>query len=60
MAFQPDLARYFQRIDYRGATEPTLASLDAIILAHLCHVPFENVDVLLGRPIELDPARIEQ
>jgi len=60
MPFQPDLSRYFERIDYRGAAVPTLGSLDAIIVGHLRHIPFENVDVLLGRRIELDPASIEQ
>ena len=60
MPFQPDLARYLERIDYRGALTPTLESLNAIILAHLRHIPFENVDVLLGRHIELEPARIER
>lgn len=59
MSFQPDLSHYFERVAYRGPTAPTLANLDAIILAQLCHIPFENVDVLLGRSIDLDPARIE-
>jgi N-hydroxyarylamine O-acetyltransferase len=59
MAFEPDLAAYFERIAYRGPTAPSLSNLDALILAHVIAVPFENVDVLLGRPIVLDPARIE-
>jgi len=60
MPFQPDLPRYFERIDYHGPVAPTLETLNAIILAHLRHIPFENVDILLGRPIELDPARVER
>src|SRR5262245_15176377 len=60
MPFQPDLARYFERIDHRGPVAPTLENLDGIILAHLGHIPFENVDVLLGRHIELEPASIER
>jgi N-hydroxyarylamine O-acetyltransferase len=60
MPFEPDLARYFERIRYRGAVAPTLENLNAIILAHLRHIPFENVDVLLGRGIELAPERIER
>jgi N-hydroxyarylamine O-acetyltransferase len=59
MAFEPDLAAYFERIAYRGPTAPSLSNLDALILAHVIAVPFENVDILLGRPIVLDPARIE-
>lgn len=59
MAFAPDLARYFERIDYAGPTEPSLANLNSIIFAHLSRIPFENLDILLGRPIELEPAGVE-
>src|SRR5262245_61409196 len=60
MIFEPDLAAYFERIAFRGPTAPSLPNLDALIIPHLSHIPFENVDVLLGRPISIDPARIEQ
>ena len=49
-----DLAAYCDRIDYSGALEPTPAVLAALHLAHATHIPFENCDVLLGRPIRLD------
>lgn len=49
-----DLAAYFDRIRYDGPREPTLATLHAIVAAHIAAIPFENLDVLLGRPIELD------
>ncbi len=55
-----DLAAYFARIGYTGPREPTLAALQAIAALHTEAIPFENLDVLLGRPIELDPAAIEQ
>ena len=45
---------YFQRIGYRGSHEPTLATLNAIVRAHVQTIPFENLDVLLGRGIDLD------
>jgi N-hydroxyarylamine O-acetyltransferase len=60
MAFEPDLVRYFDRIGYRGPRAPSLATLNALILAHVSAIPFENLDVLLGRPIVLDPAAVEQ
>jgi N-hydroxyarylamine O-acetyltransferase len=50
-----DLEAYFARIGYLGARTPTLATLDAIMHAHVVAIPFENLDVLLGRRIELDP-----
>jgi N-hydroxyarylamine O-acetyltransferase len=49
-----DLAKYFARIDYPGPTEANLPTLRAVHLAHATHIPFENVDVLLGKPIRLD------
>lgn len=56
----PDLAAYFARIGYTGPREPTLANLTAIHRHHARAIPYENLDVLLDRPISLDPAAIEQ
>jgi N-hydroxyarylamine O-acetyltransferase len=49
-----DLDAYFARIGYAGPRTPTLDVLRAISHAHVHAVPFENLDVLLGRPIALD------
>src|SRR4029453_319959 len=49
-----DLAAYLKRIGFEGATRPDLATLQALHLAHATHIPFENLDILLGRPIRLD------
>ncbi|HUG09567.1 MAG TPA: arylamine N-acetyltransferase [Opitutaceae bacterium] len=57
--FSPDLDAYFARIGYAGAREPTLDTLGAIQLAHLNTIPFENVDVLLGHRIHMEPAAVE-
>jgi N-hydroxyarylamine O-acetyltransferase len=59
MAVTLDLDAYLQRIDYRGDIEPTLEVLRALHLAHATHIPFENIDVLLGRPVALDLASLE-
>lgn len=53
-----DLDAYFDRIGYRGPCEPTLDALNAITRAHTSTIPFENLDVLLGRPIELEPEKL--
>ena len=50
-----NLAAYFGRIGYQGPREPTLELLRALTAAHAQTIPFENLDVLLGRPINLDP-----
>ena len=49
----PLLDAYFERIGYGGPVAPTLAVLQAIAAHHIEAIPFENLDVLLGRPIEL-------
>jgi N-hydroxyarylamine O-acetyltransferase len=50
-----DLAAYFSRIGYRGPRSPTLEVLNALTAAHAQAIPFENLDVLLGRGIDLAP-----
>jgi N-hydroxyarylamine O-acetyltransferase len=49
-----DIDAYMKRIDYAGACAPTLELLRAIHYAHLCAVPFENLDIHAGRAITLD------
>ena len=55
-----DLAAYFQRIGYSGQYEPSFALLSALTEAHSQAIPFENLDVLLGRPISLAPEALFQ
>lgn len=47
------LPSYFTRIGYRGPTAPTRETLDALTEAHTKAIPFENLDVILGRGIQL-------
>jgi N-hydroxyarylamine O-acetyltransferase len=44
---------YLERIQYRGELTPTLSVLNAIHAAHVCSIPFENIDVQLGRPLTI-------
>lgn len=50
-----DLSAYFARIGYTGPVTPTLEALRAIHALHPAHITFENIDVLLGRGISLEP-----
>jgi N-hydroxyarylamine O-acetyltransferase len=50
----PEVEAYCDRIGYAGTGEPTFAVLSAIVLAHTTAIAFENLDVLLKRPIRLD------
>ncbi|WP_336292931.1 arylamine N-acetyltransferase family protein [Cronobacter dublinensis] len=45
---------YFARIGFTGEPQPTLATLNALHQRHTATIPFENLDVLLGREILLD------
>jgi len=48
------LAAYFDRIGTPPPLTPTLDGLVALHRAHCAAIPFENLDVLLGRRIALD------
>jgi N-hydroxyarylamine O-acetyltransferase len=50
-----DLDAYCARIGYAGPREPTLATLHAVTRHHATWIPFENLDVLLGRGVDLAP-----
>jgi N-hydroxyarylamine O-acetyltransferase len=54
-----DLPAYLRRIGYAGGLEPSRATLEALHLAHATAIPFENLDILLGRPIRLDLASLQ-
>ena len=46
-----DVSAYLERIGYSGGTEPTRDTLRALHHAHMIAVPFENLDISLGRKI---------
>ncbi len=54
-----DLDAYFTRIGYNGPRQPTLAVLQAIHALHPAAIPFENLDPLLSRPVDLDLATLQ-
>lgn len=45
---------YLARIGHTGSRAPTIDTLRALHRAHLFAVPFENLDIHVGRPIQLD------
>jgi N-hydroxyarylamine O-acetyltransferase len=49
-----DLAAYIKRIGYSGPLNTTVEVLRAIHRAHMLSVPFENLDIFLGRNIACD------
>jgi len=59
-AFAFDLDAYLIRIGYTGPRTPTAAVLAEIQRLHVFTIPFENIDVLLGRPIRIDLPSVER
>lgn len=51
-----DLQAYFDRIGWRGEARCDAATLTALHRAHLLAIPYENLDVQLGRAVGLEPA----
>ncbi len=65
MTTRPDvlpewLERYLARVEHVASLDPTVATLHALHEAHASHIPFENIDVLLGRGVDLEPAALQQ
>ncbi|MFE0102656.1 arylamine N-acetyltransferase [Streptomyces sp. NPDC059009] len=51
---QLDFDAYLARIGYEGSPKPDLESLRTLHRAHVAAVPFENLEIMLGRPVLLD------
>ena len=49
-----ELAAYCARIGYGAEVRADVATLFALHRAHVCSIPFENLDVQLGRPLSID------
>lgn len=49
-----DLQGYLARIGFRGTPQVDLQTLGEIHRRHLLAIPYENLDVQLGRPVGLD------
>lgn len=45
---------YLARIEFRGEPRADVATLRALHEAHATHIPFENLDIPLGRGIRID------
>ncbi|MGZ8313066.1 MAG: arylamine N-acetyltransferase family protein [Allosphingosinicella sp.] len=52
------LRRYLDRIGLAGEIRPDRITLERLVRAHRLAIPFENLDIPLGRGISLDPGRL--
>jgi N-hydroxyarylamine O-acetyltransferase len=55
-----DLDAYFARIGWTGGRAPSLDVLSGLCLRHTASIPFENLEILLDRPIRLDLASLQE
>jgi N-hydroxyarylamine O-acetyltransferase len=55
-----DLCAYLDRIGYTGPCDPTQSVLATLVKHHMAAIPFEAIDVLLGRGVDLAPAAIDR
>ncbi|MEJ8575036.1 arylamine N-acetyltransferase [Microbaculum marinum] len=55
-----DLDAYLKRIGYAGDRAASRATLAGLTLAHAQAIPFESLDPLLGRPVRLDIASLQE
>jgi N-hydroxyarylamine O-acetyltransferase len=54
-----DVDAYLKRIGAQSIGPPTLPLLRTIVARHAATIPFENLDIVLGRPIHLDIGSIQ-
>ncbi|MFC3190580.1 N-hydroxyarylamine O-acetyltransferase [Pseudocitrobacter faecalis] len=55
----PFLHAYFTRLGWEGTPETTVETLRKLHLLHNCTIPFENIDVLLPREMQLDDQSLQ-
>lgn len=55
-----NLDAYFRRIGYAGSRSPSLDTLRGIHFQHPLAIPFENLNPLMGWPVQLDRPSLEQ
>jgi N-hydroxyarylamine O-acetyltransferase len=54
-----NLDEYLTRIGYAGTITPDLATFVALHRAHVGAIPFENLDIQMGRGVSLDPEALQ-
>lgn len=54
-----DLDGYLTRIGYSGLVAPDLATLTGLHRAHVGAIPFENLDIQMGRAVALDTEALQ-
>ncbi|MFD4632851.1 arylamine N-acetyltransferase [Streptomyces sp. NPDC058284] len=54
-----DIEAYLARLGHTGGTKPDLDTLYALHSAHVAAIPFENLEMMLGRSVPLDLSALQ-
>ncbi|MGW6055885.1 arylamine N-acetyltransferase family protein [Streptomyces sp. NPDC055189] len=54
-----DIDAYLARVGHEGEAKPDFETLRALHRAHVASIPFENLEMMLGRPVPLDLAALQ-
>lgn len=55
-----DLDAYRKRVEYDGPLRRDRDTLFALCRSQVTHIPFENLDIVLGRDVKLDPESLQR
>jgi N-hydroxyarylamine O-acetyltransferase len=60
VATKANIDAWFERIGFAGSIAPSLETLGQLVQAHVAAIPFENLDPLMGAPVRLELANLQQ
>ncbi len=60
VATKANIDAWFERIGFAGSIAPSVETLTQLVQLHLAAIPFENLDPLMGVPIRLELANLQQ
>lgn len=60
VATKANIDAWFERIGFAGSIAPSLETLGQLIQLHVDRIPFENLDPLMGVPVRLEMANLQQ
>lgn len=60
VAEDADIDAYFERIGFAGSIAPSLETLSQLCALHAAAIPYETIDPLIGAPVRLDLANLQQ
>jgi N-hydroxyarylamine O-acetyltransferase len=60
VATKANIDAWFERIGFAGSIAPSLETLGQLVQAHVAAIPFENLDPLMGVPVRLELANLQQ